>query len=83
MGFGKTIFIILIVYYSIRFITRVLLPFLVKFLFKRMGRKMQNSQRPQAPHQKEGHVSVEKGTAPKSKPSSVVGEYVDFEEVDE
>ncbi len=79
----KTIFIILIVYYSVRLFTRVFLPFLMKFFLNRMGKKMQNAQKPQKPFQKEGHVSVEKGNTSKKKPISKVGEYVDFEEVDE
>jgi len=76
-----TIFIIFIVYYSIRLLLRLLAPFLLQSFMKRMQKKYQPPTQQQN-NRKEGDVTVEK--VPKNKQSNIdVGEYVDFEEMDE
>ena len=81
----RTILIILIVYYSVRFISGLFVPIALRFFMKRAQRNFQKQfgQQPQKP-QKEGEVSID--SKPKNKSSSSgssVGEYVDFEEVED
>ena len=78
-GFFKTILIIVLVYAALRFLIRLLLPYFMRYIAKKAGQKMetafkgfntsqqQNKQEPQ---------TVEK------KSKTVVGEYIDFEEID-
>ncbi len=81
-SFLKTVLIILLVYFTIRFLGKLLWPYLVRYITKKAGQKMENAfkgfqqqsqQRPKATPQKE--------EVPK-KSSEVVGEYIDFEELD-
>ena len=81
----RTILIILIVYYSVRFISRLLVPIVLRMFMKRAQRNFQQQfgQQQQKP-QKEGEVSID--SKPKNKTNSSVtsvGEYVDFEEVED
>tara|TARA_Y100001933_G_C18796587_1_gene478961 strand:- start:44 stop:307 length:264 start_codon:yes stop_codon:yes gene_type:complete len=83
----RTILIILIVYYSVRFISRLLVPIVLRMFMKRAKRNFQQHfgsfQQQQKP-QKEGEVSID--SKPKNKTNSSVtsvGEYVDFEEVED
>lgn len=82
MGFLKTLFFIMVVYYSIRVILRIIAPFLIKYLFKKVQKNtfsnQNTNQRP--PEEGKVHVSKSKEKVPSSKN---VGEYVDFEEVEE
>ena len=81
----RTILIILIVYYSVRFISRLLAPIALRIFMKRAQRNFQQQfgQQKQKP-QKEGEVSID--SKPKNKSNSSgpsFGEYVDFEEVED
>ena len=81
----RTILIVLIVYYSVRFISRLLVPIVLRMFMKRAQRNFQQQfgQQKQKP-QKEGEVSID--SKPKNKTNSSVtsvGEYVDFEEVED
>lgn len=79
MGFIRVILIILIIYYVIRIISRILTPILLNLLFKKMKNQQNQSYEKQ---REEGDVIIE--NVPKNKKSNDnVGEYVDFEEVDE
>ena len=79
MGFIRVILIILIIYYVIRIISRILTPILLNLLFKKMKNQHSQSYEKQ---REEGDVIIE--NIPKNKKSNDnVGEYVDFEEVDE
>jgi hypothetical protein len=75
----KTLLLILIVFYSVRFVSRLLIP----LLFKSMVKKAKRNMRPNEPKRKEGEVSIDKASKQNKKSSSSVGEYVDFEEIDE
>ena len=82
----RTILIILIVYYSVRFISRLLVPIVLRIFMKRAQRNFQQQfgQFKQQKPQKEGEVSID--SKPKNKlnsSESSVGEYVDFEEVED
>lgn len=83
LNFLRTIVIIAIIYFGIRFISRYLFPLLVDKGIKNMQQKMQDQQRGyQKPRRPEGEVTIE-GQAPhQQKKPGDKGEYVDFEEVD-
>ena len=75
----KGILLILIIFYSIRFISRLLMP----LLFRRMVKKAHNNMRPSEPKRREGEVSIDKTSLKNKQSNSSVGEYVDFEEIDD
>ena len=83
MGVLRTIFIIVLVYYLFKVLSRIFAPFLMKFAVKkaeeRFGGQFQQEQ--QEPIKKEGEVTIDK--IPNTKTSNKdVGDYVDYEEVD-
>ena len=82
MGFLRTILIIMLIYYGIKFLGRLLAPVLLKRFAKKMqDRFQQQYQDPQNPPQEEGKVTLEKtNTSTKTKLNDV-GDYVDFEEL--
>lgn len=76
VGVFRTILIILLVYYVLKWLGRLFFPLLVKKFFG-----AQSSQR-QAQSKKEGDVTiVKRGTKPTGKDDRL-GDYVDFEEVE-
>lgn len=81
MGFLKTIAIIVLVYYALKFIGRLMAPFLVKKMADKMKSKFQNQQQNQNPTKPEGEVTVEGEKSKESKFSKGDGEYVDYEEI--
>ena len=85
MDILRTILIILIVYYSVRFISRLIVPVVLSMFMKRAQRNFQISLETTATKtQKEGEVSIDSKPKNKSNSSeSLVGEYVDFEEVED
>jgi hypothetical protein len=84
MPFLRTILIIILTYYGIKFLGRLLAPVLLKRFAKKMqDRFQQQYQNPQNPPQKEGKVTLEKTNTSKKTKSDDVGDYVDFEEVKE
>ena len=85
MGFLKTIAIIVLIYYAIKFIGRLLAPFLVKKMAEKMNSKFQQNFQQQDDNQTktEGEVTVEGSKKKTSKFSDKEGEYVDFENIDD
>ena len=75
----KALLLILIIFFSIRFISRLLLPLLFRTMVKKASRNM----RPNEPKSREGEVSVDKSVKQKKHSNSSVGEYVDYEEIDD
>ena len=75
----KALLLILIIFYSIRFISRLLLPLLFRTMVKKASRNM----RPNERKSREGEVSIDKASKQKKQSNSSVGEYVDFEEIDD
>ena len=69
MGFLRTILIIMLIYYGIKFLGRLLAPILLKRFAKKMqDRFQQQYQDPQNPSQEEGKVTLEKtNTSTKTK----------------
>lgn len=83
VGLFKIIGIILLVYYGVKILSRLLAPFLLRYVSKKAEEKFGGqfgNQRPEPP-KKEGEVSIDK--MPRQKQSNKdVGDYVDYEEID-
>ncbi|TNJ46500.1 DUF4834 family protein [Tamlana fucoidanivorans] len=87
-GLVRMILIILLVYFGIKIIARLLSPFLFKYVSKKAQERFggqfgnfQNTTNQQDNIKKEGEVTIDK--MPKTKTSNKdVGEYVDYEEID-
>lgn len=83
VNFLKTLFIILLIYYGVKFVTRYLLPILVDKGMKNMQQKMQDQQRQnQRSTRPPGEVTIEQNKKSGKNSSQLKGEYVDFEEVE-
>ena len=84
-GVAKTILYILIIYFVVKIISRLLTPFLVRYAAKKMeqrfGNQFNNEQQHQT-RQKEGETVVDKIPQQQKSSNKDVGEYVDFEEID-
>jgi len=84
-GFLRTILIIMLVYYGIKFVGRYLFP----IFFQKMVKNFEKKVREQQGHQqevdasKEGETTIDKKPRPDKKSNNDVGEYVDYEDVDE
>ena len=75
----KALLLILIIFYSIRFLIRLLLPFFFRTIFKRTSKNMRSNES----KKREGEVSIKNSSKQKKQSSSSVGEYVDYEELDD
>ena len=86
-GLLKTLFYIYIGFHLFRLISRILVPYILNFFVKKAQRSFQQQfgqQKHQSLRKKEGEVSVDHSPKKKQKPTnSSVGEYVDFEEIDD
>ncbi len=87
MGFLITLLIILIVYYSFRFLARIFVPLLLKRVVGNMQAKakkqnQQKNQQTENSSTKEGETIIDKNPNSKTQGNNSVGEYVDFEEID-
>ena len=86
MVFLRFILLVCIIFYLIRIIIRLLAPILIqRFANKMHDRFQQFNQHPQNQKEsfhKEGEVTIEKNNNTR-KDSDGLGEYIDFEEVDE
>lgn len=87
MGLLRTIFIIVLVYYLFKVLSRIFAPFLMKYAAKKAGERFGDQfgqfqkQGQQEPLKKEGEITIDK--IPKTKTSNKdVGDYVDYEEID-
>ncbi len=72
-------------YYVFKWLARIFLPFLMQKAvrnFEKKAREQQGYQKP-ADHVKEGETVVDKQPVQRKESNNNVGEYVDFEEVDE
>lgn len=78
--FLETLATILLVYFVLRFLIKLLMPYLVRFITKIAEKKMQDMFKGFA---NTNTTQETKETSNVSKKSSkVVGEYIDFEEID-
>jgi hypothetical protein len=82
-NFLRTLLIIVLIYYGIRFISRYILPLLVDKGLKNMQQKMQDQQRQsQRSTRPPGEVTIEYNKRNGNNASQTKGDYVDFEEVE-
>ena len=87
MTFLKTILILLLVYFGLKFLFRWVGPYIMRYLLKKAGQRFEKSfgyasGGNHTAKDKEGSVSIDT-MPPQAKPSnSKVGEYVDYEEID-
>ena len=86
-GLVRMILIILLIYFGIKIISRLLSPFLIKYVSKKAEQRFgeQFGQFQKRTHKekpkKEGEVTIDK--IPNTKTSNKdVGDYVDYEEID-
>lgn len=82
-NFLRTLFIIILVYYGIRLVTRYILPLLVDKGLKNMQQKMQDQQRQnQRSTRPPGEVTIEFKNRTGKNGGQTKGDYIDFEEVE-
>ena len=91
MVFLKTLLIILLVYYGLKILFRLLKPYLMKYIAKKAGQRFEqtfghnpynhNTQKGKT-DDKEGSVSIDLTPNKKKGAKSNEGEYVDYEEID-
>jgi hypothetical protein len=86
MTFLKTILIVLLVYYGLKFLIKLLTPYLLRYISKKAGKKFEEAfgANPNVSPQskEEGTITIDKMPSSKSKFRNKVGEYVNYEEVD-
>ncbi|WP_347173869.1 DUF4834 family protein [Polaribacter uvawellassae] len=83
MGLLRTIAIILLVYYVLKYLTKLFAPILMKRMVNKMQQKAQNQhQKQQEPNVKVGETIIDKKPVNKNQSNNSVGEYVDYEEVE-
>jgi len=83
INFLRTLFIIALIYYGIKFVTRYILPLLIDKGMKNMQQKMQNQQhQSQRSTRPPGEVTIEYNKNNGKNNGKIKGDYVDFEEVE-
>ncbi len=83
MGLIETLVTIILVYYALKFLMKLLAPFLIKKAVDKMQQKAEQQYRNnQEPDVKEGEVVIDKKPTNIKESNKNVGEYVDFEEVE-
>jgi hypothetical protein len=85
MNFIRTILIIALVYYSFKFIARLVFPLFFKKVMSKVEKKFNEQQRRSTsnePPVKEGETIVDKTPRQTKKINDEAGEYVDYEEVE-
>jgi hypothetical protein len=80
-NFLKTVGIIVVIYFGLKFVGRLLFPIVVKKAVNNMQARQSQYQRQQQ-NKQEGEVTIEKNRRDQSRRNNTEGEYVDFEEVD-
>jgi hypothetical protein len=79
-SFLRTVGIIIIIYYALKFVGRLLFPIVVKKAVDNMqARQSQYYRQPQKP---EGEVTIKKDDKDQPRTRNTEGEYVDFEEIE-
>lgn len=91
MGLLRTILIILLVYFGFKILARLFAPLLLRFAAKKAEEKFggqfggfpNQNQQSQQQKQKEGETVIDKMPNKNKSSNEKVGEYIDYEEVDE
>ena len=84
VNFLKTILIILLVYYAIKFLARLFAPYLIKKAVDKVQKKAEQQYRnqQQASDVEVGKTVIDKKPNTTKQSNNSVGEYVDYEEID-
>ncbi|MEM0518758.1 MULTISPECIES: DUF4834 family protein [Aequorivita] len=86
MTFLKTILIVLLVYFGLKFLIRLATPYLMRYISKKAGQQFEqffgNTTNMNTEREREGSITIDKNPSKNSRASKTVGEYVDYEEVD-
>jgi len=85
--FFKTLLILLLVYFGLKILFRLAMPYLMRYIAKKASQKMENAFRgsqyqSENNKQKEGNISIDDFPKRKTRNKKPVGEYVDYEEID-
>ena len=84
IGVLNTIFVIMLIYYGIKFIGRLIIPILFQKVVKNAEEKFKQQQGFQNYNTtKEGETTIDKKPNEQNKSNNSVGEYIDYEEVDD
>lgn len=85
MGLLRTILIILLIYYGLKFIGRLMAPYLVKSMNKKFEKRFNEqfgNRRQETSTQKEGETVIDRIPKQQKESNKDIGEYVDYEEID-
>jgi len=81
-GFFTTIGVIVLIYYALKFLGRLLFPIVVKKAVNNMQERQTQYQSQYQQQKPEGQVTVENNQQQQSRRNNTEGEYVDFEEIE-
>ncbi|TXD74538.1 DUF4834 family protein [Aequorivita antarctica] len=86
MTFLKTILIVLLVYFGLKFLIRLATPYLMRYISNKAGQQFEqffgNNPNMNSQREKEGSITIDKNPSQNSQSSKKVGEYVEYEEVE-
>ena len=82
INFLRTVLIIILVYYVLKFLVKLFAPYLLKKAVDKVQQKAQQQYNQQEPIVDEGKTVVDKKPQSTKESNNSVGEYVDFEEID-
>ena len=77
----KILLIILLVYYGVKLLGRFFAPLVLKYIFNRVQKKMEQQFNP-PPNDYKNQSSQSKANRKKTPKDDKVGEYIDYEEID-
>ena len=85
LGFFRTILIVILVYYVLKWLGRILFPLMFQKAVKNFEKKAREQQGYSDPvsNVKEGETVIDRQPSQNKESNKNVGEYVDFEEVEE
>lgn len=86
MKFIQTLLIILLIFFGLRILFRLLSPYIMRYLAKKVGQRFQNMAQgygqQRAPSEKEGETIIDQVPNREKRSNKNVGEYIDYEEID-
>ncbi|MCA0133485.1 DUF4834 family protein [Winogradskyella alexanderae] len=89
MGLLRTILIILLVYFGLKIVARIVTPFLLRFVAKKAERRFedrfggfQNQNETNTRRGREGETVIDKMPNKNKSSNDKVGEYIDYEEIE-
>lgn len=78
IGFVRTILIIVLIYYGLKILARIFLPYILKYFVNKVGSNFEQ----QFTNQQQSHQQNNTPPKKQEKKKPVVGEYIDYEEID-